>query len=565
MGLSSDAGRLRHDSVLLFLLLPYSRRCRLSKETRMPDVQHDAYAIQPDRTSRPSEYAEDAISLRPLFDALWNYRSVIGLVAAVTSVLGGLVLFALYLRAPVERIGSIEFRLLFEGAANNQYPNGTAFSESEIVAAPVLTEIFHVNDLQRFGKYENFKASMFVLASNPEVDLLTYEYQAKLADARLTATDRARIEEEFRTKRRSLVDPVFSLNMRRHEGLTTMPTDLIQKVVHDTLATWAKHAYERKGATRYNVPMLSKDILRRDVIDREDYLVAIDILRTKTTRIIETIDTLAELPGAHAIRTGSAQTSLAEVRSTLEDVLRFRLEPLLDLVRSEGVTKNARELSLYANNQLFQLRLQRQKSQNLVTTLQESLNAYSANRGSASGRDTAPGTGTIGGPSIVPQLDQSFLDRLMMFSTASEDQKYRRELTDRIIVESERVGALQREAAYYEDLVKNLPSVGSRAIGAPQTIALINARTTEAFEQVSLAADQISALHAELSAQNLNPSTTLYAITGPFTVRTTRSMTGRSALLSLFLITLVALIGASLAAVVHSVVRGQKGFRPATE
>ena len=530
----------------------------------LDDDQMQTRVKQADRTiGVPGNDSGDEISLRPYFEILWPYRQIIALaVVGVTAlfVLGVLIVF---LRVPVERLASLQFRLLFEGAAQNQYPNGTAFSPTEIVAAPVLTEVYQANDLQRFGTYEAFKESMFILGSNPDVDLLTYEYQAKLANTRLTPVDRARTEEEFRRKREALTDPVFSLNMRRHERLTTLPRDLMQKILHDTLTTWAAQADERKGATRYNVLMLSKNILQREVIEREDYLVAVDILRAKTNRVIETIDKLSALPGAQVIRTGEEKISLAEVRTNLEDVVRFKLEPLLDLVRSEGVTKNARGLSLYATNQLFQLRLEREKSQSLVRALQDSLGAYMAQRIGRVPDTTLSGGGGPGAPSGGPavQLDQSFLDRLMTLSTAEQDQKYRQSLTDRIIQESERMGATQREAAFYEDLVSNIRSVAPRAVGTPETVALIKARTTEAFEEVSKAVDQISALYRELSVRNLNPSTTLYAVTGPFVLSVERSLTVRTVSLYFVLLLMLTLILVPTGCLLHNAFRTRTSVR----
>ncbi len=334
---------------------------------------------------------------------------------------------------------------------------------------------------------------------------------------------------------------MFSLNLRRRERLTTLPAELMEKILNDVLTTWAKQADAHKGAAGHNVSVLSKDILDRRVMESEDYLIAVDILRSKTNRVIKTIDTLAELPGAHALRTGTGKIALAEVRSNLEDVVRFKLEPLLDLVRSQGVTKNVRELRLYAQNQLFQLRLDHDRSQRLISTLQESLTGYTSQRLVS----PSDGTDGIGGssrsPSIVPQLDQSFMDRLMLLSTAPEDQKYRRKLTDRILLESERAAAIQREAAYYEDLVATLSAAGLRDASRGETVAIITTRTADAFDQVSRGIDQISGLYTELLAQNLNPSTTLYTATAPFTLTTTRALPART--LGLYVVAVLALAG----------------------
>ena len=166
---------------------------------------------------------DEEISLQPLLRTMWLYRRVINF--AVAGVMGIFVvaIVAAYVFLPVERSGTLEFRLLFDGADQGEYPNGTLFSSAEITSTPVLTEVFETNDLERYGSYGDFKNSVFVLQSNRELELLSYEYEARLADSRLSPVDRANIEEEFQTRRDSLTDPRFSLNLREDVRVAEMP------------------------------------------------------------------------------------------------------------------------------------------------------------------------------------------------------------------------------------------------------------------------------------------------------------------------------------------------------
>lgn len=501
---------------------------------------------EPDRTN-------DEISLRPYFETLWGYRRVIAVwvVGAATFYLVGVLL--VFLTSPTERLSSVPFRLLFDGAEKGEYPNGNLFSTSEIVAGPVLTEVFKINDLQRFGKYEDFKDTMYVLQSNLDLDLLGYEFQGRLADTRLTPVDRSRIEEEFRRKREALVDPVYSLNMRRHERLSTMPRDLVNKVLLDVLAVWAKQADERKGATKYNVDILSPGILQRQMLDQEDYLVAIDIMRAKTARVLATLDEIDKLPGAKALRVGEDRLSVADVRAGLQDVIRFKLEPLMGLIRSEGITKNSRALSQYAANQLFQLHQEQLEAEARVQALQASVREFS-NQGSLSASDAGTGgQGSAGSPrgAIAPQLDQSFLDRLMSLSIAKDQFEYRRKITDRVIIASEAAALKAREAAYYEDLARELRTSGGRTGGSAETVALIKTRSGQAFDEIVRGIEKTALIYKELSAQNLNPSSTVFAVTGPFTQVTQRSLTARTVLLYLVLIMMLALTLVPIGCLIH--------------
>lgn len=512
----------------------------------------------PTHDEDPSEYVEHEISLKPYIETLWGYRRVVAAAVVGVGVLFVVSVLGVFLYSPVERVGSVQFRLLFAGAEKNEYPNGTLFSASEIVSGPVLAEVFKANDLQRFGNYEGFKDSAFVLQSNPEIEMLAYEYRARLSDTKLSAVDRAKIEEEFKRKRDDLIDPIYAISMRRHERLTILPRDLMNKVLLDILSTWAKQTEERKGATNYNVDVLSPGILQREMLNREDYLVSIDILRAKTSRVLATLEEIAKLPGARTIRVGEQRKTLAEVRASLEDVVRFKLEPLLGLIRSEGVTRNSRALSLYASNQMFQLRQEYQESASRVQAMQASVREFSSQRRSLPAENKAGSTssaGDVGTAALSPQVDQSFLDRIMALSTAREEFEYRRELTDRILDESDKMAARSREAAYYEDLVKELQSSSARAVGSPEVIALIKSRSAEAFDEIAKGIEDTAAIYREISILNLNPSTSLFTVTAPFTQQTQRSLTARTAALYFLLIMMLTVIVVPLGCLIHHAVK----------
>lgn len=511
--------------------------------------------------------AGDEISFRPYVEALWSYRNVIGI--GLLAVLGAFIFGSVYVyvAAPTERIGAIEFRLLFDGADRGQYPNGTGFSATEIVSTPVLTEVFRANELQRFGRFEDFKDALFIQQSNPEIDLLSSEYQAKLADARLTSVDRARLEEQFRKKREALTDPRFSLTLRRHERFSSMPRSLMEKILNDTLSTWAKQADERKGATKYDIPMFSQNVLNRSAIEAEDYLVGIDMLRAKARRIIDNIDKIAGLPGANVMRTPKEKISLPEVRANLEDIVRFKLEPLIGILLSEGLSKNPKLLGLYAQGQLFQIKLEREEAAGRVRALQQSLREYMAQRLGGSVSEARPGAGGAGGTdrgaagvssgSIIPQLGESFLDRLVELSTQTQtsDVSYRQKLTDQIIGESQNQVRLDRETAYYDNLSRAVKGMGIHASGSQAIASLVQSRSTEAFDGLSQGMDQLTAIYEDLSARNLNPSTLLYTITGPFVERAERSVSVRSILLYGVLVMMLAGVVIPVGCLIHRAFR----------
>ena len=143
----------------------------------------------------------------------------------------------------------------------------------------------------------------------------------------------------------------------------------------------------------------------------------------------------------------------------------------------------------------------------------------------------------------------------MSLSTAREEFDCRREITDRVIKESERMAARAREVAYYEDLTKELRASGRRTAGSQERVVLIRKRFAEAFDEIVKGIKRTALIYRELSLLNLNPSTTVFAVTSPFTKQTLRSLTLRTVVLYLVLVPMLATILVPIGCLVHHAVR----------
>lgn len=525
--------------------------------------------ISSDPVQPVHDHDDDEISIGPYLARLWAYRQVVALGLVLTALTFGLVLAGLALVIPTERLGSLQFRLLFEGAQDGEYPDESPFNPADLTTAPILTRVYEANDLDRFGPYEQFAESMFVLESSPEAALLDYEYEARLADTRLAPADRARIEEEFRRRRALIRDPTFSISMLRHDRLTRLPGALMEKVLLDTLRTWAAQAAERKGASPYELATLSRNILQEGSLENDDYLVAVDSLRVKTQRVIEVIASIEQAPGSRTVRTGGNQPSLAEIRAGLEDFLTFKIAPLLNLIRAEGATKSPRLLALYARSQLFQREQECSATIARIDSLRDALSQYtmqapdsaSARRRAATGAVPAAPGGTPT-PGAAAQFGESFLDRLVELSTQTQasDVEYRQRLTDQIIEQSRRLAALQQERAYYNDLIQELGELGASGEGgAPSevTAASVTTEIQQIFDTLGRAVDDLGDVGTAIAAHNLQPPTLLYSITTPFAVRVQSPIERRQAALYFVLTMFAAFILLPAGCLVYDVVRAR--------
>jgi hypothetical protein len=476
----------------------------------------DSRLSQPVHTVQLDE-AQDEVSLGRIFATLWSYRRVIEAGIAVVMGLYVVVALALFMLLPRERLSSVGFRVVFDGVDDSKYPNDTKFATSDIIATPVLAEVYARDELSRYTEtFEKFKNSMFIRDANRDLEMLDLEYAGRLADPKLGPMDRERIEADYRDRRKSLTAPFYSLTMRRNEWVTTMPPAMAEKVLKDTLSTWAQQVDTKKGALKYNVALYTRSSVPLDLIEHEDYLIAVDVLRSKTLGMLDTLDQIGKLPGAAAFRAGPDHLSLGELRATLSDTLRFRLQPLIATITQVGATTDNRRLRAYVENQLAQAKERQQEQQRRVDTLQSSLAAYTGEKtfstraAVAVGQQPHPAPTGADQSGVIPQVSESFLDRIMDLSRQNNDVKYRQEMTEKIIAEGMNVSAAGRDIPYYEQLLAHLPT------GSGGGSAEIRTATKSVYDAVVRSIDQINMFYAELSAQNLNAQSMIYRITDPF-------------------------------------------------
>jgi hypothetical protein len=326
------------------------------------------------------------------------------------------------------------------------------------------------------------------------------------------------LEEEFRGKLNALMTPEYRLTFRQAMSGPEIPSLLVDKILQDTLRTWAQYVSESKGALLYDIPVLSRSVLRWEEIARKDYWIALDILRINVTRMLDSLDLFRKrLPGADAVRVGQNRVSLEEIKTSLENLQRFTINPLSSTAIAR-VSQDPPSLRLYIESQFQQARLKRDEANRRVAGLERSLQYSEA-------QIETPTSLTHGSPGAVAQKGQSgetlrtevsdaFLDRLIQMSGRKEEVSYRQRLVDQLISERFQAAKLEHEATYYET---QRHVVGAAHLSGTGRVQELESRLKTAFDELAAATDNVVALHDQLAKKNLNPSTALYTLTLPYT------------------------------------------------
>jgi hypothetical protein len=428
----------------------------------------------------------------------------------------------LFVTAPSQHVTSQPFRLEFSGATQGRYPNGMKFSAAEIVNTPILLRVFNDNNLAEFTNFRAFSKAVYVVESNRAYERLAAEYQARLADPKLNPIDRDRIQKEFELKRESINKNEYAVNFVKSGETKTVPDATAKKVLIDILNAWANFATNEQHVVEYRLAVLSPQIVEQTGMDRGEALIDVQILRSRLMRVLENIDQISELPAADLARTKKDQLSLAEIRVRLEELIRFRLEPLVPTIISTGLVRDTGTAIRFLENQMAYDQRQLKVAQQRAETYREALALYANTHASgASATAAARPAGTARpaeGETIMPQLSDTFIDRLLTLTSNAVDAEYRQELVEDYQKASEQIVPFEQALAYDTEAleqVRRAPRTG----GADATSVSQQISTTRA--EAKQLVESVNDIYREVS-RNLNPSTQLFALTGPASMRAER-------------------------------------------
>jgi hypothetical protein len=515
-----------------------------------------------------AEEVEHPFSLNRLLVILRGYFPAI--VLSILAVVVGYTIFAALalVTSPASRTVTLPFRLNFEGASEGRYPNGRRFSSSDILATTVLFKVYSDNKLVTFTDFSTFTKSIFVLEDNPAYERLARDYAAALSDPRLSAVDRDRLQREFDAKRSSLSKDEYSINYLQSRNTAKLPQTLIEKVLREVLAEWSRYVAVDQHLLQYEVSIISPDFVVRDMNDSGDYIADVQMLRSKIRRVMENIEDLEKLPGAPLARTAD-RMSLRDIRLRLVEIVRFQLDPLVSMINSSGLVHDRQATIRFLENQLAYDQRNLQETQMQVDAIRQALAVYTGERMehpaparqvNASG--TSNGQGQQNGETLVPQISDSFLDRLVTMANQAADVHYRQQVAEQYQHAALMLPAAQQAVAYDTDILAQVRNGGgTNATVGPEDV---RARVSGTQHEVRDLVAKMNDLYVIVS-RNLNPATELYTATSVPVMKVERTLSALRLLAYGVVLFLVAIPIIIMACLVHYRIQRERSEERAAE
>jgi hypothetical protein len=476
-----------------------------------------------------TDQLSDGLPISHFVHAISSYKHVILRSLIGVGIAYAVVALVILLFGPSQGITAVPFRLDFRGASEGAYPNGLRFSPAEIVREPLLLRVYKANHLERFVQFSAFSRSVFVLESNPEFEKLAVKYAAQLADTKLLADERARIENDFEMKRRTLTHNNYALAYMRSGRWDTIPESLVRKVLGDILYEWATFAVREQSALEYRISVISPQIFTERPLDPNDYVRQIALLRSRIYQVQDNIMSLSAIPGAELARTKPDNLSLLEIQIRLMEIIRYNLEPLVGMVSRGGLIADPQQTIHFLEDQLAFDRRRLDAVHVEANGARESVALYFMEKGattaSSAGAVLNPGNtrsprGTQqAGETVMPQLSDTFLDRLITLSSESTDATYRQRLVDVYRSALQRAAPLEEAVGYDTQILDEVR--GAAAGSGRADPAAVRQTLAEISSEVRYMVVKLDLLYQSMW-MNLNPPRQLFTITGVTITRTER-------------------------------------------
>lgn len=423
---------------------------------------------------------------------------------------------------PVRRASVLEFRPTFSGVARGEYPNGLAFSASDVAAAPILDLVYDGNLIAEYCSREAFRGGFFVEQRSDQSAFLAAEYQARLSDALITPVERQRLQDEYEAKRAAL--PVhFRLVFVKPRPCAAIPQVVVAKAMTDVLNTWANESEARRGVMNLQVEVLTPAVMDVGLSEEGSRLLRADLIRTALWRVVANIEAVADIPGAALVRLGTNKTTFEEMRNKVVDLVRSRLEPL---VVSAGQSM-VRESTLWVTETVASAEREQTAAEGRAAAYLTALREYSgaAQSAQASRASVPPTSQGSDVQTLSPQVDRSFIDRIVEMSEANT--AFRRNLTESMVSASVEAVSAKDRADYYRRLLQSLRSSGGPTLEPAQ----VDTRLGEIVVQAKGLIADFNTLYDEFSRVSLRAAASLYQTDTPVTTEVSREFTTRELLM----------------------------------
>jgi hypothetical protein len=412
-----------------------------------------------------------------------------------------------------------QFHFTFPSAETGRYPNGTLFSINELLDPAILDRTYRQLGLDKYGIkpddfYGAFSIRPFLLTESD----IAETFRQRLADRRLSFAERERIEQqlknEFEQASRTAAELSFTIDTR-----LPLPRAIGRAVVLRVPLVWSQQAIEKKGILRIPGFSAAQSLISQPVLNQQPLPVQIVSVTIAGNRLRDRLTELLAMPGVLTTLDPSSGESVRDVQRDIQDLQFFLVNPLRVALVSYRFSDGDETLQQILERRIADLESESVDLDRQADAIGQNIDRFVRAVDDLRGRPVetrSSETGAASGGTTIPQIGESFIDRIIELTRADRDsEQLQAFVTGRTIAQYDvrrRALAARTEQAEWKELLAALRSTnGSRKELDPTTQARITEQLHLAAEQANSKWATVARIEGEFAANRIGRTAEIFA------------------------------------------------------
>jgi hypothetical protein len=408
-------------------------------------------------TNQQSFEENDEINLSEFFEGFWKKRLLVLAVAIIGFVVAGLYGIGKYSSLLSESVASVQIKLNFKGAELGQYPNGTRFTPTDVIASKVLTVVYNRNALLQQGiSLDAFLSSINVYVWNPNRREIDAKYETLLSDKKLGGVERQQLNEQYQQELKNGVGRFLNLEWSS-ETVAKVSSSLAAKVLADIPKVWAQNSIQEYGVLDLKVVVPSQ--LDNYLLNNAEYVVVGDYLREFAKQLKSAAKQLQSDSVVGVLKDKESDKTVGDVFERITNLENFHLNVLQRSFVFAPTRLSNDSADLYLRSRLVELDERIAEADRKSEIINRVYREYTNNTQQRQGADSVPSDNTA---SYSPQFGDGFLSKLMSIGDELSDAKYKQGLLTERKEMAMKGAELTTERQRLEGILKALNSPKSK-------------------------------------------------------------------------------------------------------
>jgi hypothetical protein len=413
-----------------------------------------------------------------------------------------------------------QFHFTFPSAEQGRYPNSVAFSINEILDPAALDVVYDQLELQKYGiGREKFYSGFSIRPFVPTEAEISERFRQQLADRRLSFGERERLEQQLRNQIEQASRGAAELSFTVEQRLPP-PTEIGRAIVQKVPLVWSQIAIEKKGVLRIPGFSAAAEVVSPSIVEKLPPSLAIAAVVEAVQRLSDRLTELMKTPGVLTVRDPGSSKSIRDIDRDIRDLKLFQVDPLRAALVTYQLDEGGDELQRICERRINEIEIEAadltRQAQAAGDSIAQFVQANAGLKGRPVERRTADGSVVAEGGATIPQVGESFIDRIIELTRRDrEAEQIQTFVMDRTNVQfdlNQRAILLRGEQKRWKELLADLrsDSAARKQMDEPAR-ARLSSQLRHAVTDTNADWAALSRIEAEFAANRTGRTAEIYA------------------------------------------------------